>query len=207
MTPASDQPVLNDSTSTYSGNHEIHRPPKRNLANTWLLLTGVAVEKLFPPKSAKIKSRQDALQTTFSVLVDIFYPPNSGCFEKKGLFQQSQAIALMRGSERKRGFSSTTCMWWMRPPFFFCDFGEWGSGMLMSGSEPWFFGPERVGVRGKWKESAGFRDSWAGLWNCLLVWFARYEIRSCGGIFLGSGGEHGGGGTGMVISGGGRDAF
>jgi hypothetical protein len=37
-----------------------------------LLLTGVAVEKLFPAKFAKIKSRQDVLQTTFSVFLDIF---------------------------------------------------------------------------------------------------------------------------------------
>jgi hypothetical protein len=35
--------------------------------------TGVAVEKLLPAKYAKIKSRQDALQTTLSVFLDIFY--------------------------------------------------------------------------------------------------------------------------------------
>jgi hypothetical protein len=40
-----------------------------------------AVEKLFPAKSAKIKSRQDALQAPFSVFLDIFYPPNFGYFE------------------------------------------------------------------------------------------------------------------------------
>jgi hypothetical protein len=52
----------------------------------------VAVEKLFPAKFAKIKSLQDAPRTTFSVFLDIFYPPNFGCFEKKGLFQQPRLI-------------------------------------------------------------------------------------------------------------------
>jgi hypothetical protein len=54
--------------------------------------TGVGVEKLFPAKSAKIKSCQDAPQTTFSVFLDIFYPPNSCCFEENGVFQQPQTI-------------------------------------------------------------------------------------------------------------------
>jgi hypothetical protein len=35
----------------------------------------VAVEKLLPAKFAKITSRQDALQATFLVFPDIFYPP------------------------------------------------------------------------------------------------------------------------------------
>jgi hypothetical protein len=56
-------------------------------------MTGVGVEKLFPAKFAKIKSRQDALQTTFSVFLDIFYPPFFGYFEENGLFQHPQAIA------------------------------------------------------------------------------------------------------------------
>jgi hypothetical protein len=47
----------------------------------------VAVEKLLPAKFAKIKLRQDALQTTFPVFLDIFYPPNFGCFEENGVFQ------------------------------------------------------------------------------------------------------------------------
>jgi len=34
----------------------------------------LGVEKLLSAKFAKIESRQDALQTTFSVLLDIFYP-------------------------------------------------------------------------------------------------------------------------------------
>ena len=34
------------------------------------------VEKLTSQKSAEIRSRQDALQTTFSDRLDVFYPPN-----------------------------------------------------------------------------------------------------------------------------------
>jgi hypothetical protein len=44
----------------------------------------VGVEKLFPAKFAKIKSRQEALKTTFSVFVDIFYPPSFSYFEENG---------------------------------------------------------------------------------------------------------------------------
>jgi hypothetical protein len=58
------------------------------------LKTGVAVEKLTSGKCSEKLWRQDALQTTFSVRVDIFYPPNFGCFEKSGLFQQPQAFTL-----------------------------------------------------------------------------------------------------------------
>jgi hypothetical protein len=53
-----------------------------------LTLSGVAVEKLFRTKLAKIKSRQDALQTTFCVFLDIFDPPSFRCFEENGVFQQ-----------------------------------------------------------------------------------------------------------------------
>jgi len=35
----------------------------------------VAIEKLRLTKFAKIKLRQEALQMTFSVFLDIFYPP------------------------------------------------------------------------------------------------------------------------------------
>jgi hypothetical protein len=52
----------------------------------------VGVEKLFPAKFAKTKLRQDALQTTFSVFLDIFYSPNFRCFDENGVFQQPQAI-------------------------------------------------------------------------------------------------------------------
>src|ERR1035438_8524915 len=39
--------------------------------------------------------RQDALQTAFSIPVDIFYPQNFSCFENNGLFEQPQAIILI----------------------------------------------------------------------------------------------------------------
>ena len=52
----------------------------------------MAVEKLLSVKFAKIKLRQDALQTIFSIFLDIFYPPNFRCFEENGLFQHPQAI-------------------------------------------------------------------------------------------------------------------
>jgi hypothetical protein len=54
--------------------------------------SGVAVEKLFPAKFAKIKSRQDAPQTTFSVFLDIFYPPIFGYFEENGLSQHPRLV-------------------------------------------------------------------------------------------------------------------
>jgi hypothetical protein len=41
-----------------------------------LLQTGVAVEKLTCEKSVEKRSRQDALQTTFSAPLEIFYPQN-----------------------------------------------------------------------------------------------------------------------------------
>jgi hypothetical protein len=55
--------------------------------------TGVAVEKLAPEKSAKIKARQEALQTIFFDHLDIFYPGISTCLRKKGVFQQSQGLS------------------------------------------------------------------------------------------------------------------
>ena len=58
------------------------------------MISPVAVEKLLLLKFAKIKSRQDAPQTTFWVFLDIFYPPNFRCFEENGVFQQPQAITL-----------------------------------------------------------------------------------------------------------------
>jgi hypothetical protein len=54
--------------------------------------SGVAVEKLVASKFAKIESRQDALQTTFSVFLDIFYALNLAVLDEKGVFQQPQAI-------------------------------------------------------------------------------------------------------------------
>ena len=47
----------------------------------------MAVEKLLRAKFAKIELRQDALQTTFSIFLDIFYPPNFRRFDENGVFQ------------------------------------------------------------------------------------------------------------------------
>jgi hypothetical protein len=53
----------------------------------------VAVEKLASEKSAKIKTRQEALQTIFFDHLDIFYLRISTCFRKKGVFQQPQGLS------------------------------------------------------------------------------------------------------------------
>ena len=58
----------------------------------------MAVEKLLSVKFAKIKLRQDALDTIFSIFLDIFYPPNFRCFEENGLFQHPQAFTPTTGS-------------------------------------------------------------------------------------------------------------
>jgi hypothetical protein len=55
----------------------------------------VAVEKLNLSKLAEKTLRQEALQTTIFVLVDIFYPPNSGCFDKTGVFQQPRLFSTV----------------------------------------------------------------------------------------------------------------
>jgi hypothetical protein len=55
----------------------------------------LAVEKLTHQKMPGKTLQQEALQTTFSFFVDIFYPPNFRCFEENGLFQQPQAITLV----------------------------------------------------------------------------------------------------------------
>jgi hypothetical protein len=68
----------------------------------------VAVEKLLPAKFAKIKLRQDALQTPFSVFLDIFYRPNFRCFEGNGVFQHPQAITL---SDLETGGAPVTSIW------------------------------------------------------------------------------------------------
>jgi hypothetical protein len=62
-----------------------------------MLRNPVAVEKLTHKEFAEIGSRQEALQTIFSGLLDIFYPPIFGFLQKNRLFQQplllSQAIS------------------------------------------------------------------------------------------------------------------
>jgi hypothetical protein len=55
----------------------------------------VGVEQLTHQKMAGKTLRQDALQTTFSVFLDIFYPPNFRYFEKNGLFQQPRLFSTV----------------------------------------------------------------------------------------------------------------
>ena len=86
----------------------------------------MAIEKLLPAKFAKIKSRQEALQTTFSVRVDIFYSPNFGCFEKNGLFQQPQAFALLENCVQV-----VSAMAMLRQPLF-----PLGSGWILERDHP-----------------------------------------------------------------------
>ena len=54
------------------------------------MIRGVAVEKLARHEFAEIASRQEALQTIFSSLLDIFYHPIFDFFQKNRLFQQPQ---------------------------------------------------------------------------------------------------------------------
>jgi hypothetical protein len=65
---------------------------------------GVAVEKLAYSEFAKIGSRQEALQTIFPSLLDIFYHPIFDFFQKNRLFQQprdlSTPIQLSAGIDR-----------------------------------------------------------------------------------------------------------
>jgi hypothetical protein len=50
----------------------------------------VAVEKLARHEFAEIASRQEALQTIFPSLLDIFYHPIFDFFQKNRVFQQPQ---------------------------------------------------------------------------------------------------------------------
>jgi mannose/fructose/N-acetylgalactosamine-specific phosphotransferase system component IID len=53
------------------------------------LVTGVAVEKLARHEFAEIASRQEALQTIFPGLLDIFYVLIFGFIQKTRVFQQA----------------------------------------------------------------------------------------------------------------------
>jgi hypothetical protein len=55
----------------------------------------VAVEKLASEKSAKIKTRQEALQGIYFDHLDIFYLPISANFEKKGVFRQPRLLPTL----------------------------------------------------------------------------------------------------------------
>jgi hypothetical protein len=61
----------------------------------------VAVEKLTHQEFAEIGSRQDALQTIFSGLLDIFYRPIFGFVENSRLLQHALAVqpAIGLGSD------------------------------------------------------------------------------------------------------------
>ena len=52
------------------------------------MIISVAVEKLARSEFAKIRSRQEALQTIYLNLLDIFYHPIFVFFQKRRLFQQ-----------------------------------------------------------------------------------------------------------------------
>jgi cellulose biosynthesis protein BcsQ len=58
----------------------------------YVVIIPVAVEKLAFEKSAKIRTRQEALQTISTGRLDIFYHSISGYFREKGVFQQPQGI-------------------------------------------------------------------------------------------------------------------
>jgi len=58
-----------------------------------MLRTGVAVEKLARHKFAEIASHQEALQTIFPSLLDIFYHPIFDFFRENRLFQQPQDLS------------------------------------------------------------------------------------------------------------------
>ena len=53
----------------------------------------MGVEKLAHSEFEKIGSRQEALQTIFLSVLDIFYPPISDFFQKNRLFQQPLLFA------------------------------------------------------------------------------------------------------------------
>jgi hypothetical protein len=60
-------------------------------------MRGVAAEKLAHFDFAKIASRQEALQTIFSSLLDISYHPISDLFQKNRVFQQPQDSRHLSG--------------------------------------------------------------------------------------------------------------
>jgi hypothetical protein len=61
----------------------------------------VAVEKLVSEKSAKIKTRQEALQGIYFDHLDILYLPISANFEEKGVFQQPPLFSTVISGSQK----------------------------------------------------------------------------------------------------------
>ena len=55
----------------------------------------MAVEKLARSEFAKIRSRQEALQTIYLNLLDIFYHPIFDFFQKRRLFQQPPVLSTV----------------------------------------------------------------------------------------------------------------
>jgi hypothetical protein len=70
------------------------------------MIKEVAVEKLFAPKFAKIKLRQEALQSILSGRRDIFYPPQFRLFGTKSEFFNSHGSYH---SQRRKDYSNGAC--------------------------------------------------------------------------------------------------
>ena len=66
--------LLSDKGLDAANHNPRFRRREKNVLDIPSYRTGVAVEKLTPEKFAEIGLRQDALQTTFSVRLDIFIP-------------------------------------------------------------------------------------------------------------------------------------
>jgi hypothetical protein len=64
--------------------------------NCQLALSGVAVEKLLPWKMLEKTLRYDAPQTTFSILLYIFYPQFFAFLEKMEFFNSHRAFTLTK---------------------------------------------------------------------------------------------------------------
>jgi hypothetical protein len=72
----------------------------------------VVVEKLASEKSAKTKTRQEALQTIFFDHLDIVYSGISTCFTKKGVFQQPPLLSTPIVTMTR--FRQVPLQWWRR---------------------------------------------------------------------------------------------
>jgi hypothetical protein len=64
-----------------------------------MVIIPVGVEKLARHEFAEIASRQEALQTIFPSLLDIFYHPIFDFFHKKRLFQQPLLLSTAISSD------------------------------------------------------------------------------------------------------------